>query len=96
MQVYVGQTVDFGRRFFTHQEQLLRNAHQNKRLQRAFNSYGHECFTFEVLEYVHSRDSDLMSLAEHRWMLAHRGHMFNVRPAGSDSFIRRFKHILNL
>lgn len=91
---YIGATWDFPRRWIEHQQLLLTGTHVNRRLQRAFNYYGRSEFVFEVLEYFYGKDKDQLYLAEHRQMQLHRGHLYNVRPAGDDDFIRRFSHLL--
>lgn len=50
--VYVGSAVDLNRRWYTHRWDLRRGAHRNSLLQRAWDKYGADAFTFTVLEYV--------------------------------------------
>ncbi len=49
--VYIGQTIDFKRRFKHHRTQLNSNKHGNKYLQASWNKYGEKSFKFKVLEY---------------------------------------------
>lgn len=44
---YVGQSDDVTRRLLAHRAQLVRGAHCNVKLQRAWNKYGPDFFTFE-------------------------------------------------
>jgi group I intron endonuclease len=49
-----------------HFSKLRRNSHYNKYLQRAWNKYGEEHFTFEVIEHLSAgTNSDLNSLEKH-------------------------------
>ena len=50
--VYVGSSVNLHVRELSHFNSLKRNAHDNEKLQRAYNKYGLDKLVFEVLEYV--------------------------------------------
>ena len=57
--VYIGQTKEgFQRRFWLHRWQLRNNAHDNKHLQSAWNKYGEENFSFEVIKICKKEDVD--------------------------------------
>lgn len=47
--VYYGRSVDVEDRLIHHKRELNRNVHRNKRLQNAWNKYGSEAFTFQLL-----------------------------------------------
>lgn len=47
---YVGQSQNVGKRFTTHLRNLAAGHHENEHLQRSFNKYGGDHFTFQVLE----------------------------------------------
>ena len=47
---YIGQSVDIKRRWSEHKLQLRKGIHVNSHLQRAWNKYGADVFTFTVLE----------------------------------------------
>ena len=47
---YIGQSVSIKRRWATHQRELANNIHPNQYLQNAYNKYGKENFTYEILE----------------------------------------------
>jgi group I intron endonuclease len=49
--VYIGQSVDIDKRFNSHRCYLRNGNHYNEHLQRAFNLYGEQSFSFDVLEY---------------------------------------------
>ncbi len=49
---YIGSAVNLQNRWRVHRHYLFHNTHNNPKLQRAWNKYGPDTFTFEVLEYV--------------------------------------------
>ena len=53
--VYVGSAVNFSGRKKEHLSKLRRGLHHSPKLQSAWNKYGHDCFSFEVLEDVHEK-----------------------------------------
>jgi group I intron endonuclease len=59
---YIGSTTDLRKRWYWHKGDLRKDRHHNRYLQNAWNKYGAECFTFEVLEsvmfveYLHERE----------------------------------------
>ncbi len=50
--IYIGSAVNLCRRRNDHFNNLQKNKHGNPKLQNAWNKYGEDAFTFEVLEYV--------------------------------------------
>src|SRR5260221_216219 len=50
--IYIGSAVNLRKRQINHFSELQKNKHRNPKLQNAWNKYGEEAFTFEVLEYV--------------------------------------------
>lgn len=50
--IYIGSTSNLRKRQHDHFADMARNAHSNKHMQSAWNKYGSDTFTFEVLEYV--------------------------------------------
>lgn len=46
---YVGSSVDIKQRFRAHRSGLNNNRHSNQYLQRAWNKYGQDAFTFQLL-----------------------------------------------
>jgi group I intron endonuclease len=53
---YVGQSLDIEARWRGHITSLLNGDHVNIHLQEDFNKYGHEGFSFRVLEYCSADD----------------------------------------
>lgn len=73
---YIGSAINLRRRHDNHFFHLQRNDHENPKLQNAWNKYGAESFTFEVLELVLP-----MSLT------AREQHWFNkLKPFGNKGF----------
>lgn len=88
---YIGQTVDAARRWLEHQEQLWAGLHPNTGLQQAFDRFGHRSLSFSVLETLPRRyDETTYTLAEQRWLDLHSS-KFNVRPAGTNHWLRTTK-----
>lgn len=54
-QFYIGSAVILERRRNTHFYSLIRNDHDNSKLQNAFNKYGEENFVFEILEEIEDK-----------------------------------------
>lgn len=50
--VYVGSSVDVGRRLKEHFSKLRLGSHYNSHLQRAYNKYGHDSFSWSIIELV--------------------------------------------
>ncbi len=53
--IYIGSAYNLSNRFSTHQYTLRNNTHKNKHLQAAWNLYGSDCFSFEILELVEDK-----------------------------------------
>jgi len=47
---YIGYSCDIHKRWGTHKSTLKTNKHCNIRMQRAYDKYGTECFTYEILQ----------------------------------------------
>lgn len=50
--IYIGSAVSLRRRWKEHRGELRHNKHGNPYLQKAWNKYSEEAFTFEALEFV--------------------------------------------
>jgi len=48
--VYIGLSINIEKRWTRHKRELKSNQHKNEYIQRAWNKYGQETFTFEILE----------------------------------------------
>lgn len=84
---YVGSTVDSRKRFWAHRKALRAGTHDCVHLQRAWNKYGEDCFRFEVIEQLDSKEA--LYPAEQRWLDVHFGrtYCYNV-AAHADSPMR--------
>ena len=84
---YVGSTVDSRKRFWAHRKALRLGTHDCVYLQRAWNKYGEDCFKFEIVEQLNSKE-DLYP-AEQKWLDEHFGkdYCYNV-AAHADSPMR--------
>ena len=68
--VYVGSTVGrFMTRWTTHKWKLRKNVHESPYLQNAWNKYGEEAFTFEVLEELTRAEVIADERAREQWWL---------------------------
>lgn len=50
--IYIGSSNKINIRWNNHKSALRSNRHHNEHLQRSWNKYGEENFTFEILEYI--------------------------------------------
>jgi group I intron endonuclease len=84
---YVGSTVDSRKRFWEHRKDLRLGRHVCIRLQRAWNKYGEDCFKFEIVEQLSSREE--LYPAEQKWLDEHYGaeYCYNV-AAHADAPMR--------
>ena len=84
---YVGSTVDSRKRFWEHRKDLRLGCHVCIRLQRAWDKYGEDCFKFEVVEQLGSKNE--LYPAEQKWLDEHYGteYCYNV-SAYADSPMR--------
>lgn len=78
--------MDLQRRWRDHRKRLSRGSHHSAKLQAAWNKYGEEAFTFEVLEHV--ADLPLLTSREQEWMdrlgaVGERG--YNLSPRAGSS-----------
>jgi len=75
---YIGSTVDSRKRFWAHRKALRIGAHDCVHLQRAWNKYGEDCFRFEIVEQLESKDA--LYPAEQKWLDEHFGkdYCYNV------------------
>lgn len=63
---YIGSAVNINSRLRTHRSLLNRDCHCNIKLQRAWNKYGSDSFSFDVIEYVENK-TDLI-IREQFWI----------------------------
>lgn len=79
--VYVGSSVNIGKRWLGHKNSLRHRKHHSSILQRSWDKYGEASFKFEILETV--EDRLLLLQREQHWIdclgSAKRGSGLNVR-----------------
>lgn len=68
---YVGSAVSFSRRKTRHFSELRTQAHNNSKLQNAWNKHGEAAFIFAIVEEV--QDKALLLEVENRWLKKHVG-----------------------
>ena len=75
---YVGSTVDSRKRFWAHRKALRLGNHDCIHLQRAWDKYGEDCFKFEIIEQLNSKEE--LYPAEQKWLNEHfgMGYCYNV------------------
>lgn len=64
--LYYGSAKDINRRWASHKNQLNKNRHGNKKLQRAWNKHGKDYFSFYVVEVV--LDQSKLIAREQVWL----------------------------
>ena len=84
--VYIGQTIDFEKRFKEHKNSLIANRHINQHLQNAWNKYGEHNFEFIILEKCND-DMNYLTEREQYWINYYGGvdsnNTYNTREAGN-------------
>lgn len=54
--IYIGSSIDIQKRWNTHKRDLMKNIHHSIILQRAYNKYGENNFSYEIIENISNRD----------------------------------------
>ncbi len=70
--VYIGQSRDLRKRLNGHKNTLNNNTHYNDYLQRSWNKYGEDNFTFEIIEYC---DIDMLYERENYWITYYKSYI---------------------
>lgn len=89
--VYIGQSVNVRHRLYLHKCDLKHNRHSNPHLQSAYNKYGEEAFSYEILEELpkeHFTPEKLDELEINYIKLynsANRVNGFNIETGGSPN-----------
>ena len=88
---YVGSALDFRKRWRVHRHHLRKAKHHSVYLQRAWDRYGEEAFSFRVLLVCAEKNlSDYEQRCIDGLMSCHRDHGFNMAPVAGS--MRGFKH----
>jgi len=84
---YIGSAMDLQKRWMGHLNDLYHERHHNRYLQRVFDKYGEEAFTFIVLEYVEEPET---LIEREQYYLNILNPEYNLAPtAGSQLGMRR-------
>lgn len=82
--LYIGSAIHIPSRWATHISQLNLGKHGNKHLQRAWNKYGANAFSFEIVEEV--KDTDKLLEIEQRWIDAYPfENLYNILTVAGSS-----------
>lgn len=73
--VYIGSSLDCIRRLYQHKTALRKGTHCNQHLQSAYNKYGENSFTFELIEEY---DEETIVSMEHWW--------YNMTNASNEDY----------
>lgn len=63
--IYIGSSIDIDKRIDRHKNELIKNKHVNSHLQRDFNKYGIDYYTFECIELC---DDDNLRVLEQKYL----------------------------
>lgn len=89
--VYIGSAINYGKRYNQHTSALNNDRHSSVKLQRAWNKYGKEAFSFLVVEVV---ESHLMIEREQFYIdlfdCARKG--YNICPVAGNTLGRMHSH----
>ena len=73
---YIGSTTNYSKRKTTHFNKLRKGIHSNKSLQKDFNIYGEEHFSFTVLKELKSDEN--LKFEEEYFISKYEGQLYNV------------------
>lgn len=93
--IYIGSTITaFRERIGEHIRFLNKNLHVNKKLQNAWNKYGHTYFDFIIIEIVDEKGSVL--IAEQKYIDKYKNNIYNIcLVAGNTAGILQSKENIN-
>lgn len=88
--VYIGQTKSIYSRLIDHKNALKNDKHDNSHLQRSFNKYGIDNFSFNVIEYC---DQQYLTEKE-KFYISEQIECYNIREA-IDSVIHPKRQLIS-
>ena len=86
--IYVGQSVDYKKRWAEHKYKLRANIHVNAYLQSAWNKYGEENFEFALLEIVEGDNLKQLLYEREDYWIRHfnsKQRLYNAVPSASST-----------
>ena len=75
--IYIGSSIHVNKRLEEHKNTLKNNNHHNIHLQRAWNKYGEESFSFEIIETTEV-DINILRQREQYWMDYYKSYDLNI------------------
>jgi len=79
---YIGSSVDVNRRIHQHRIQLRAGSHPNKPLQKDWNEFGEEAFSFDIVQ--RSIPEHELFVQEAHWITAHGNGLYNIQMIKVD------------
>ena len=85
--IYIGSAINLSRRFSEHLRELQRNAHYNDHLQKSWNKYGKESFSFNIEYFCNEED---LIVIEQQYIDAYSkkivfDSMYNINPSATSN-----------
>lgn len=100
LKFYIGSSSDIQRRFKEHRRKLRQGKHANQYLQKAWNKYGEEAFTFETIRPC---ENNLLVKYENYYLnkyikIYNKGNIYNINPVSTSTlgYVRSSEHCLNI
>lgn len=97
--VYIGSSKDIYRRWSDHKSSLKRNAHHSYKLQRAWNKYGADNFTFDIIQIVEDvcnlKNLEQTCLDSYKSYDFNYGYNVSVLTDGGHSFPAEYQDLLD-
>lgn len=91
--VYIGQTKEsFQRRFWLHRWKLRNDSHDNTHLQRSWNKYGEDKFSFEIVEVLNEDTVESIDEKEIKWIQRYKSKtgVYNIQPGGQPKQLHQY------
>ena len=85
---YIGKSVDISKRWDRHKAELRNGHHNNKHLQMAWDRYGEESFSFDVLEYANRDKLNELEMAYISKYDSFGENGYNITMGGDGGFGR--------
>ena len=83
--IYIGQSTNINKRLGNHKRALKGNYHHNKHLQLAFNKYGGDNFTFEIIDICEIDEIDALErLYINKYECKHNEWGYNLEDGGHN------------
>ena len=91
--IYIGQSNNIYKRWYSHKNDLKRNVHDNDYLQHAWNKYGEENFEFSIVELCEN-NIDILNSREQfyidKFNVIDRKFGYNIKPKADNSIVDEY------